>query len=41
MQHIHLESLMWMYCPAHAGVKGNEQADWLARNAVITDDRKW
>ena len=39
MQDIQLEKLVWIYCPGHAGVKGNERADSLARKAAIT--RGW
>ena len=27
---------MWVYCPEHAGVKGNDRADRLAGKAVLT-----
>ena len=27
---------MWVYCPGHAGVKGNDRADRLAGKATIT-----
>ena len=30
MVDIHLRKLLWVYCPAHAGVKGNDRADRLA-----------
>ena len=33
---IHLQKLLWVYCPGHAGVKGNDQADRLAGNGAIT-----
>ena len=36
MQDIQLEKLVWIYCPGHAGVRGNERADSLARKAAIT-----
>ena len=29
---------LWMYCPGHAGVKGNDRADRLARKAIIASD---
>ena len=33
MVDIHLRKLLWVYCPVHAGVKGNrkEQIDWRAK----------
>jgi len=33
---IHLRKLLWVYCPGHAGVKGNDRADRLAGKATIT-----
>ena len=33
---IHLRKIMWMYCPGHAGVKGNDRAGRLAGKATIT-----
>ena len=36
MVDIHLQELMWMYCPGHAGVKGNDRADRQAGKATIT-----
>ena len=36
MQDIQLEKLVWIYCPGHAGVRGNERADSLARKAALT-----
>ena len=33
---IHLWKLQWMYCPGHAGGKGNDQADRLAGKATTT-----
>ena len=33
---IHLLKLLWMYCPGHAGVKGNDRADRLAGKRTIT-----
>ena len=33
---IHLRKLMWVYCPGHAGVKGNGRADRLAGKATLT-----
>ena len=31
-----LQRLLWIYCPGHAGVSGNERADRLRRTADIT-----
>ena len=31
-----LQKLLWVYCPGHAGVCGNERADRLATTADIT-----
>ena len=31
-----LQRLLWIYCPGHAGVSGNEQANRLASTADIT-----
>ena len=36
MVDIHLEKLLWVYCPGHAGVKGNNRADRLAGKAPFT-----
>ena len=36
MVDIHLQKLLWVYCPGHAGVKGNDRADTLAGKATIT-----
>ena len=33
---IHLRRILWVYCPGHAGVKGNDWADRLAGKATIT-----
>ena len=33
---IHLQTLLWVYCPGHAGVKGNDWADRLAGKATLT-----
>ena len=30
---IHLRIFLWVYCPGHAGVKGNDRADRLAGKA--------
>ena len=34
MNTIKLRKLTWIYCPGHAGVKGNERADKLAGKAI-------
>ena len=36
MQGLRLQRLLWIYCPGHAGVSGNERADRLASTADIT-----
>ena len=36
MVNIHLRKLLWVYCPGHAGVKGNDRADRLAVKAALT-----
>ena len=33
---IHLRRILWVYCPGHAGVKGNDRADRLAGKATVT-----
>ena len=33
---IHLQKLLWVYCPGHAGVKGNNRADRLAGKTTLT-----
>ena len=33
---IHLRKLPWMYCPGHAGVKGNDLTDELVGKATTT-----
>ena len=33
---IHLRQLLWVYCPGHAGVKGNDRADRLVGKATLT-----
>ena len=33
---IYLQKLLWVYCPGHAGMKGNDQADRLAGKATLT-----
>ena len=37
MVDIHLRKLQWVYCPGHAGVKGNDRADRPAGKATL----KW
>ena len=32
---IHIRNLLWVYCPGHAGVKGNNRADKLAGKATL------
>ena len=36
MHSLRLQRLLWIYCPGHAGVNGNERADRLASTADIT-----
>ena len=36
MVNIHLQKLLWVYCPGHAGVKGNDRADRLVGIATLT-----
>ena len=36
MHRLRLQRLLWIYCPGHAGVSGNELADRLANTADIT-----
>ena len=36
MHSLRLQRLLWIYCPGHAGVSGNERADGLASTADIT-----
>ena len=36
MVNIHLRILLWVYCPGHARVKGNDRADRLAGKATLT-----
>ena len=40
MDSINSEQILWIYCPGHAGVQGNERADWLAGRAKVTDGLK-
>lgn len=32
-----IRSIAWIFCPGHAGVIGNDAADKLAGNAVVSD----
>ena len=34
MVDIHLRKLLWVYCPGHAGVEGNDRADRLAGTQI-------
>ena len=36
MHSLQLQRLLWIYCPGHVGVSGNERADRLASTADIT-----
>ena len=36
MVDIHHRKLLRVYCPGHAGVKGNDRADRLAGKAILT-----
>ena len=36
MKKLSIQKLLWIYCPGHAGVKGNDRADQLAGKATIT-----
>ena len=36
MVNIHLREFLWLYCPGHAGVKGNDRAAGLAGRARAT-----
>ena len=36
MHSLRLQRLLWIYCPGHAGVSGNERADRLASTVDIT-----
>ena len=36
MVDIHLRKLLWVYCPGHTEVKGNDRADRLAGKATLT-----
>ena len=35
----HLKKMTWLYTPGHAGVQGNERADFLANNAPTQTGR--
>ena len=35
MADLQLRRLLWVYCPGHAGVRGNDRADWLAGKAKV------
>ena len=37
----HLRKLLWLYCPRHARVKGNDQADRLAGKASHASRKIW
>ena len=34
---INLRKLLWVYCPGHAGVKGNDRANRQAGKATLTN----
>ena len=36
MHSLRLQRLLWVYCPGHVGVSGNERSDRLASTANIT-----
>jgi len=36
MGDIHLQKLLWVYCPGYAGIKGSDRADTLAGIATLT-----
>ena len=36
MHSLQLQKFLWIYCPLHAGVSGNERADRLASTADVT-----
>ena len=44
MVDIHPRKTLWMYCPGHAWVNGNDRADWLAKQpsqvACFSEDLK-
>ena len=33
---IHVQTLLWVYCPGHAGVKGNSRTERLGGKATLT-----
>ena len=33
---IHIRKFLWVYCPGHAGVKGNDRGDRLVDKATLT-----
>ena len=38
----HFRKLLWVYCPEHAGVKGNDRADRMPGKTTVTRDlRLW
>jgi hypothetical protein len=41
LMHSRIDQLTWIYCPGHAGVQGNEQADRLASGASIQCVHRW
>ena len=38
MVDIHPRKLLWVYCPGHAGVTGNDRADRQACKAILTSE---
>ena len=38
LRNSHLKKLTWLFCPGHAGVRGNERADKLAGKAPLSRD---
>ena len=38
---LRLQRLLWIYCPGHAGVSGNERADRLTSTADITSGQQF
>ena len=40
MVDIHLRKLLWVYCPGHAGVKGNDRADRVASTGGQSNPHK-
>jgi hypothetical protein len=41
LMHSRIDQITWIYCPGHAGVMGNEQANRLAGRAPIEGVLKW